>query len=92
MPFMILHVSQRCGLTVIKKTPGLVMDMAKDHNLDWKLSATVRARADVKYFPFPREDLVSLMDLRVNIFLSHSNYIEYNLIMKVINIYFSFKF
>ena len=34
-----------------------------------------------------------LMDFRVNIFLSHSNYLECNLIMKVINIYIlSFKF
>ena len=74
---------------MIKKTPRSCQGHGKrDHNLDWKLFATGRARADVKYFPFPREDLVLLMDLRVNIFLSHSNYIEYNLIMKVINIYF----
>ena len=47
----------------------------RDHNLDWKLLATGRDRADIKYFPFPREDLILLMDLRVNIFLSHSNYL-----------------
>ena len=36
------------------------------------------------YLPFPRENLILLMDLRVNNFLSHISYIGSNLIMQVI--------
>lgn len=83
------------GLIVVEEIQRSFLGMAKVILAsDRKLFAIGREGAYTMYVPFSREDLILLMDLRVNIFLlSCVNYIGSNVIMRVTDKYiYLFKF
>ena len=83
------------GLIVVEEIQRTFLGMAKVIlTSDRKLFAIGREGAYTMYVPFSREDLILLMDLRVNIFLlSCVNYIGSNVIMRVTDKYiYLFKF